>query len=145
MAIDGSTFLATVRPALEKGNPRMLESAVSSRWNVLELCQLLQHPDVDVRRVAAVTIGFVGDMACVPCLTQSLQDIDEQVNQMADHGLWSIWFRRGGSLKAMQPFKQGASRLAAENYHGAISSFEEATRIDPQFAEAYNQCAIAHS
>ncbi|MCC7192621.1 MAG: tetratricopeptide repeat protein [Phycisphaeraceae bacterium] len=145
MTIDGSTFLATVRPALEKGNPRMLESVVSTRWNFLDLCQLLQNADVDVRRVAAVTLGFVGDMSCVPCLTRALHDTDEQVNQMADHGLWSIWFRRGGNVQAMQPFTQGTSRLAEENYQEAIKSFGEATRIDPHFAEAYNQCAIAHS
>jgi tetratricopeptide (TPR) repeat protein len=144
MAIDGCTFLTAVRPALEAGDPQALEHAVSSRWSVVELCRLLYHPEVDVRRVAAVTIGFVGDMSCVPCLTHALKDADEQVNHMADHGLWSIWFRRGGDPKAMEPFKRGASLLAAEEYERATHCFEESTRIDPRFAEAYNQNAMAH-
>ncbi len=54
---------------------------------------LLGDPDVDVRRVAAFTIGLVGDQSATACLAQALHDVDLQVNQMAEYGLMSIWFR----------------------------------------------------
>src|SRR5687768_10833297 len=143
MAIDGKTFLEVTRPVLESGDAHALAEAISKRWHVIELCQLLNHADVDVRRVAAVSIGFVGDMSTVPCLARSLRDSDEQVNHMAEHGLWSIWFR-GGSPKAARPFREGIAMLGAESYQRAIECFREASRLDPDFAEAYNQCALAH-
>lgn len=143
MAIDGTTFLEIVRPALKDGDAQSLAALVAARWQVNDLCSLLVSPNVDVRRVAAVVIGLVGDMSSAPCLLQALQDGDEQVNQMAEHGLWSIWFR-SGSPHAAKPFREGVAMLGAEAYQRAVECFEEASRIDPNFGEAYNQCAIAH-
>jgi tetratricopeptide (TPR) repeat protein len=143
MSSDGSTFLQAVRPALEKGDARELARVVARGWSAESLCGFLQHPNVDVRRVAAVALGLVGDMKVAPCLALALRDIDEQVTQMAEHGLWSIWFR-SGNLKAAKPFREGVTMLGAEAYQKAIECFRDATRIDPDFAEAFNQCAIAH-
>jgi tetratricopeptide (TPR) repeat protein len=143
MSSDGSTFLQAVRPALEKGDARELARVVAKGWSAESLCGFLQHPNVDVRRVAAVALGLVGDRKVVACLSLALRDIDEQVNQMAEHGLWAIWFR-GCSLKAIKPFRDGTTMLGKEAYQTAIECFREAARIDPEFAEAYNQCAIAH-
>lgn len=143
MPSDGSTFLANVRPALEKGDARELARVVARGWSAEQLCGFLHSPDTDVRRVTAFALGLVGDMKVVPCLSLALRDADEQTNQMAEHGLWSIWFR-SGNLKAAKPFREGVTMLGAEAYQKAIECFREATRIDPEFAEAYNQCAIAH-
>jgi tetratricopeptide (TPR) repeat protein len=98
---------------------------------------------VDVRRVAAVTLGMVGDMQVAGCLTRALRDEDEQVNQMAEYALWSIWFR-AGDPKAVRPFCQGISALSAEAYTQAIEHFHQASIADPTFAEVYNQQGIAH-
>ncbi len=143
ISVDPKEFLEVTLPALRSGDAAALAQAVRVRWKARELCPLLRNADADVRRVAAVTMGLVGDMRAVSCLTGALHDPDPQVNQMAEHGLWSIWFR-SGDVKAHQPFREGVAMLAAESYQAAVQCFEKATRIDPMFAEAFNQRAIAH-
>ena len=143
MSVNAKQFLEVVRPALEGGEAARLAQAVRYRWRPRQLCSLLRNPDRDVRRVAAVVLGLVGDLACVGCLARALHDEDDQVNEMAEHGLWSIWFR-SGDPRASTPFRQGVSLLEAECYEEAIKKFRLASRIDPEFSEAYNQCAIAH-
>jgi tetratricopeptide (TPR) repeat protein len=141
--IDGNEFLAVALPAIKSGDAEQLAAAIGQRWRPGDLCPLLDNANVDVRRVVAVTLGLVGDRRVLGCLTQALHDPDAQVNHMAEHGLWSIWMRLG-SPQAAGPFRQGVAQLTQEAYDLAVASFQEATAIDPQFAEAHNQCAIAY-
>ncbi len=143
MKIDPSRFLVVTRPALEAGDAVALADAVSKRWMAWEVAGLLNNPDVDVRRVAAVTLGLIGGRKELPSLVEALRDADAQVNRMAEHGVWSIWFRLGKPA-AMGPFREGVSRMSAEQYKPAIECFERARRHDSRFAECYNQCAMAH-
>jgi tetratricopeptide (TPR) repeat protein len=141
-AIDPQAFLDITRPALASGSAGELAKTILAHWKPADLCPLLNHANVNVRRVVAIGLGLVGDRSVVGCLGLALRDEDEQVNQMAEHGLWSIWFR-SGDCKAARPFRQGVAMLSAESYPLAIEKFNEAIAIDPRFAEAYNQCAIA--
>jgi tetratricopeptide (TPR) repeat protein len=141
--IDAQEFLNVALPAIRTGDAEKLASAIGRRWTPADLCPLLEHGEVDVRRVVAITLGLVGDRRVLGCLINSLHDPDEQVNHMAEHGLWSIWMRLG-SPQASGPFRQGVAQLTQEAYELAVASFEEAIAIDPQFAEAHNQCAIAY-
>lgn len=141
--IDARQFLDQVIPAIAAGDPSSLARIVRRHWRLGQLCQLLSHPHVNVRRVAAIALGMVGNRRVLKCLTRALKDPDEQVAQMAEHALWSIWFR-SGSPQAAQPFRQGVLLLGKEAYQPAIEYFRIAAQIDPQFAEAFNQCAIAH-
>jgi tetratricopeptide (TPR) repeat protein len=143
IAVDPDEFLNAVRPALQKQDVKGLAQCVRTRWRNEQIRGLLVHANVDVRRTAALALGLVGDMADAPALTCALQDNDEQVNQLVEHALWSVWFRacKGGACK---PFHQGLAHIATESYQAAIDSFEQAQSLDPTFAESYNQCAIAH-
>lgn len=141
--IDTGEFLEVVRQPLADGDADRLAQAVRSRWTPRQVCGLLRHRDVDIRRVAAVVAGMVGDQRSVHCLARSLHDPDGQVNELAEHSLWSIWFR-SGSPQATVPFSRGVEALSAERYAEAVQQFEKAALIDPTFAEAHNQCAIAH-
>jgi tetratricopeptide (TPR) repeat protein len=64
------------------------------------------------------------------------------VNQMAEHALWSIWFRCG-SGPANTELCRGTKALNARNFAVAIAHFDRAIELDEDFAEAYNQRAIA--
>ncbi|MFA9479087.1 tetratricopeptide repeat protein [Phycisphaerales bacterium AB-hyl4] len=141
--IEPQHFLDVVRPPLAQGDAAELARAVLERWSARDVCVLLQCPQQDVRRVAAVVIGLVGDGSCIGCLTHALHDTDEQVNQMAEHGLWSIWFR-ASQPAAAQPFHEGVALLSMECQDDAIRKFTQAIDADPDFAEAYNQRSIAH-
>lgn len=141
--VDPKQLMEVAKPGLQAGDAVRLAQDVTRRWRASDLCPLLRHASPDVRRVTAVIIGLVGDMTSVPCLARRLRDSDEQVNQMAEHGLWSIWFR-SGDPQAACALRSGVTLIGAEKYKQALVQFQAALRIDPDYAEAYNQCAIAH-
>lgn len=136
-------FLQAVTPALNRGDVEALRDEVNRRWVPTDLCELLKHADLDVRRTAVVTLGLVGDRGIVGCLTRCLHDDDDQVHQFAEDALWSIWFR-SGKCEAAAKFREAAVALTQDEYGRAIELFREASAIDPEFAEAHNQLAIAH-
>ena len=135
-------FLAVARPALEHGDPQLVAEAFAQRWAPAELAPLVQHPDVIVRRVAAMALGLVGDLSVAGPLARALHDIDDQVYQYAHDSLWSIWFRASRPCAA-QPFEAGIAHMEAGRYTAATQSFTDAIEVDPDFAEAYNQRAMA--
>lgn len=141
-SIDPAQFLATAQSALASGNAEVLAQRIGSRWKPGAICKLLEHADADVRRVTAIVLGLVGDQSSVGCLARALHDSDSQVNEMAEHAMWSIWFR-SCAPEATASFREGMALLASECYDAAIDNFRLTLRIDPAFAEAYNQCGIA--
>ena len=136
-------FLETVKPALERGDIQALRDRVLQRWAPRSLCPLLQLPDLNLRRTVVVTLGVIGDREVVGMLTRCLHDPDDQVHQFAEDALWSIWFR-GGKPAAAEHFQNGTAALAEEKYARAADEFAIAAHHDPDFAEAYNQLAIAY-
>ncbi len=142
-AVDADVFMQVVRPALERSDMGKLDRLVRSRWRPRQLAYLLKHDDVNIRRVAALTLGVVGNSTVIGCLARALGDSDEQVHREAEQGMWSIWFR-GCNAEASRPFHDGMELLGTKSYGRAVERFEEAATIDSDFAEAHNQCAIAH-
>lgn len=136
-------FLEVVRPAIDSGDADALARAVKRRWTAKQICCLLGHSDSDLRATVVVTLGVVGDRSIVGCLIRCLHDADARVNQFAEDALWSIWFRIGDAA-ACEPFHRGVMSLAEDDLSAAVEAFEQAVDADPEFAEAYNQLAIAH-
>ncbi|MEO1235677.1 MAG: tetratricopeptide repeat protein [Planctomycetota bacterium] len=141
--LDAKTFLEAVAPALEAGDAEALSRTVRERWAPSQLCGLLSHADADVRRTAVVVLGIIGAGCEVGCLTRCLRDDDEQVHRFAEDALWSIWFR-GGKPDAAARFRAGVLAMTDDNFRGAVKHFDAALALDPEFAEAFNQLAIAH-
>lgn len=142
--INVEEFVRRVKPALESASAEELARIVRQRWCPRQICGLLQHERTDVRKLACVALGLVGDLSVVNCLSEALKDADQRVSELAEHGMWSIWFR-SGSEQATPFFKRGLAALEHENPREAIFWFQQAHCVDPHFAEAYNQCAIAHA
>ena len=142
-AIDADIFMQVVSPALEDSDLAKLGRLVRCRWRPRQLAHLVRHDDVHIRRTAALTLGIVGDSTVIGCLARALVDSDDQVHRVAEQGMWSIWFR-GGDPEASRPFHEGMELLGQQTYARAAEQFETAVRIDPEFAEAHNQCAIAY-
>jgi len=141
--IQADEFLNAVTPALNRGDVEALRDEVNRRWKPADLCCLLGHVDLDTRRTAVVTLGVVGDRGVVGCLSRCLHDDDAQVHQFAEDALWSIWFRTG-KCAAAEEFRAGVTALTEDDYPAAVDAFNRALDLDPEFAEAYNQLAIAH-
>jgi tetratricopeptide (TPR) repeat protein len=141
-AIEPQTFVSVVRPLLESNDPRGLVHAIQTRWNTGQVVALLTSPDHDVRKVALVCLAMVGDRGCIDAVQAQLADPDPTLNEMAEHALWSIWCRLG-SPAANAELCRGSKAMACKCTDTAIEHFDNAISADPQFAEAYNQRAIA--
>lgn len=141
--IDSEQFIRIVMPALESRDADELAQIVKSHWSKDELCELLTHGTLDARKVVCLTLGLVGCKECTNCLVCALQDNDPVVTELAEHALWSIWFRCGQCC-AMHAFKRGLDALEHHDYQQAVEHLTETTVLDDSFAEAFNQRAIAH-
>ena len=141
--IDSDLFLSVVRPALEQADVQSLCDTVCRNWSPLQLCRLMHEGSSDARRVVCLTLGLVGDMQVSQCLTDALRDDDDQMAKMAEHALWSIWFR-AGSPTVTAEFKAALDAMERGHHAAAVEKFHEVIEIDANFAEAFNQCAIAH-
>ena len=142
-AVSSDEFLSVARPALEKSCPKALAETVARRWGPDQLCHMLQHDHRDVRKVACVTLGLIGSREQVHGLMQVLRDPDPHLNKLADDALCSIWCRAGRS-QAQRCFRQGLLVMHQERPEEAIQWFGRAQQVDPLFAEALHQRAIAH-
>jgi tetratricopeptide (TPR) repeat protein len=140
--IDPGQFVATVQPVLECRDAQRLLTFLKSRWTGPQIIQLLRSGHEDARKVAALCLSLVGCNTCIPEIAPLLQDDDPVVNQLAEHAMWSIWFR-GGSPDANHQLARGAQALCRRDTLHAISHFDRAIQYSADFSEAYNQRAIA--
>jgi tetratricopeptide (TPR) repeat protein len=142
--LNPSAFVSTVRPFLQANDTTGLADLVRATWSRDQIGRLLDSTDVDARKVAALCLGLVGGRRCVDRLCPMLADPDPVVHQMAEHALWSIWFRLGATPAANTALCRGARALGDRDFARAIAHFDAALEADPNFAEGYNQRAIAH-
>jgi len=143
LSVDPKAFVATVKPVLERKDLPGLLALLKSRWTAAQIVSLLVGKDCDARKVAALSLGLVGGKCCLNELAQQLKDPDPMVNQMVEHAMWSIWFRGGGCDEANHHVCRGAKAIDRGDYEHAITHFNQALQICPEFAEAYNQRALA--
>jgi tetratricopeptide (TPR) repeat protein len=142
-AINPQEFISTLEPSLSQGKMDEALLQVKNRWTGPQIVNLLQNKSADVRKVAALALSLVGDHASIQPLAVALHDADPMVSQVAEHALWSVWFRLG-KPRAVCLVKCGNNHMHHGNYVSAIERFTQAILEDSQFAEAYNQRAIAN-
>jgi tetratricopeptide (TPR) repeat protein len=141
--IDPCKFVAAVKPRLEANDMEGLLCLLKTTWTPDQIVSLLGCDSCDARKVAALALSLVGGKCCTPPLIEQLRDPDRVVNEMAEHALWSIWFR-SSTPEANHQLARGSQALERRDFDHAIEHFDRAIEIDPHFAEAYNQRAIAH-
>ncbi len=139
--IDSAVFVAAVRPLLARQDLSGLVCLLRRRWSQHQIAELFQDPDPDVRKIAGLSFGLIASGTCLPKILPLLRDPDVVVNQMAEHALWSAWFRMG-SPEANREVNQGSQALNRRDYEDAIDHFTHAIEIDPNFGEAFNQRTI---
>ncbi|HVT90854.1 MAG TPA: tetratricopeptide repeat protein [Tepidisphaeraceae bacterium] len=140
-SVDPDQFVRTVQPVLERKDLPGLLGLLKRLWTAEQMVSLLASRHCDARKVAALSLSLVGCDKCLPALAQQLKDPDPMVNQMAEHAMWSIWFR-GGSQEANHHVCRGAKAIDRGDYAHAITHFDQAIQICPNFPEAYNQRAL---
>ena len=140
--IDPDAFVRTVQPVLERRDLTALHEFLRQRWTSDQIISLLKSECCDARKVAALCLSLVGCNRCLDELARQLRDTDPMVNQMAEHAMWSIWFR-GGSAEANHQLTRGVLAVDRGDIEHAIKHFDKAITISPEFAEAYNQRGLA--
>jgi len=142
-AIDPCRFVESVTPLLESQDLEGLLCHLKKNYTPDQITSLLSCPDCDARKVAALALSLVGRSCCIPAVAERLKDPDPMTNQMAEHALWSIWFRCG-SAGANEELARGTQCLSDRKFDCAFKHFGRAVELSPDFAEAYNQRAIAY-
>jgi tetratricopeptide (TPR) repeat protein len=143
--IEPQSFVSVVRPLLESNDTHGLLRTLQLRWSCGQIARLLNQSDssdADARKVALLCLAMVGDRGCLEAVQSQLLDVDSTINQLAEHALWSIWFRLG-SPEANEQLCRGARLMSYRKLPAAIACFDKAITIDRDFAEAFNQRAIA--
>jgi tetratricopeptide (TPR) repeat protein len=143
-AIDPSQFVELVEPLLARQDLSGLLQLLKTRWSPEQIRDLMRSPHTDARKVALLALALVGPTCCVEELSFQLKDSDAIIQELAEHALWAIWIRSGKTCEANQLVCKGADALTRREFEKAIELFNGAIRSDPDFAEAYNQRAIAY-
>ena len=118
-------------------------SNVSRFYTVGTLERLTLSDRLDVRRSAALALGFLGDQESNVAFSRLLRDEDRTVRMIAENGLRSIWARAGSDANR-QMLRTVMRLILAKQYEEAIAKATELIEHAPKFAEAWNQRAIAH-
>jgi tetratricopeptide (TPR) repeat protein len=143
-AIDPIQFVQLVKPLLEAKDLRGLLCLLKSRWTPAAIIELLKSDQADARKVALLALGLVGEPRCASELAGQLRDPDPMINGMAEHALWSLWFRAGKNDHANRQLSLAPQAMSRRDFAAALACCDAAIQIDPDFAEAYNQRAIVH-
>jgi tetratricopeptide (TPR) repeat protein len=139
--IDPDAFLRRVTPLMESKDLPGLVATCRAHWTPEQIVSLLASDHPDARKVAACALSLVGTRCCLPPLARMLREPDPVVNSLAEHAMWSIWFRLGPA-EANRQLARGAQALNDKNLEHAEAHFGKAIEIAPDFAEPYNQRAI---
>lgn len=142
--IEPCQFVQLVKPLLEAKDMHGLLTLLKTRWSPQQVVDLLKSGDADARKVALLALGLIGEPRCAVELARELRDPDPMVNGMAEHALWSVWFRAGKNCQANRQLVHAAEAMSKREFDTALACCDQAVSLDPDFAEAYNQRAIAH-
>ena len=125
------------------GDIEKLKKLLSTKYTINDLIDYLEHNDPLVSRTSAAALGLIADMNAAPALVESLKSRDVRTAINAETALWSIWSRSGDEL-VDELLNTGKDYLKTEDYFDAIDTFTKVIEAVPDFAEGYNQRAIAY-
>lgn len=107
------------------------------------LQRLTRHASREIRRAAALALGFLGDYDSNHALGCALLDPDRTVRTIAENGIRTIWTRAGNEAERQELaviIRLNAAQLHREVVARATKLIERA----PWFAEAWHQRAVAY-
>jgi tetratricopeptide (TPR) repeat protein len=102
----------------------------SGQWDAQAVCAALG------------VIGHRGDVSHCPLLARLLHSDDCDICAAAEQALWTLWLRSGGAV-AQSRLCRAVQLMQAERFPQALALLDTLIEDRPDFAEAYNQRAIA--
>ena len=128
---------------LDSNDTAAFISNVSRFYTIGTLERLALSDRTEVRRSAALALGFLGDQGNNIIFSDLLRDEDRTVRMLAENGMRSIWTRAGSDANR-QMLRAVMRLISAKQYEEAVAKATELIEHAPKFAEAWNQRAIAH-
>lgn len=120
-----------------------LKELLTSKYSENDLMDYLQSDDPLVGRAAATALGLIGSLNVVPALVENLKNDDLRACLNTEIALWNVW-SRSGNESVDKMLKAGKRALKNENFSEAVEQFTAVIQASPNFAEGYNQRAIAY-
>ncbi|MCP4250127.1 MAG: tetratricopeptide repeat protein [bacterium] len=136
-------FVASVLGHLRRDDPDGLRDELDAGWSNELLVEFLHGDDDDTAKVAAACLGVAGSIEHSAALAGALHHDDAVMVAVAEHALWQIWFRSARPPACIK-VARSAHLIAQQRYTEARHLLDDAIALDPDFAEAYNQRAIAY-
>ena len=126
-----------------QGQREKLKQLLLQNYTQENLIGYLTHEVAPTPQAAAYALGIIGDEEAITPLVKALQYSDPDMRSNAEQALWAIWFR-SGDKSVDDMLQKGAEHIKKEQYTEAVDLLTEITQIAPDFAEGYNQRAIAY-
>jgi tetratricopeptide (TPR) repeat protein len=115
---------------------------VSTRYTEGTLARLIESGNTQARRAAVLALGLFGSYNTNQAVARGLRDGDLTVRRLANDALWAIWFR-ADTAENNKTLEQVSRLLGRHRPDQAIALATRLIERAPNFAEAYNQRAIA--
>ena len=120
-----------------------LKQLLSDNYSETDLAAYLHSKEPLLGRAAGFALRLIGSSDAIPALVDALKNKDRGTRFNAEYALWEIWSHSGDdAVDAM--LEDGKNLLKNEAYQQAVECFTTIIETDPNFAEGYNQRAIAY-
>ena len=120
-----------------------LKRLLISNYSEADLAAYLHSKEPLLGRAAGFALRLVGSSKAIPALVDALKNSDRGTRFNAEYALWEIWSHSGDDAVDVM-LENGKDLLKNEAYQQAVECFTAVIETDPNFAEGYNQRAIAY-
>ena len=139
---NGSSELAKLM-FKNSGDDETLKRLLSDNYSETDLIDYLHSKEPLVGRAAGFALRLIGSSNAIPALVDALKNNDRGTRFNAEYALWEIWSHSGDDA-VDRMLEDGKNLLKNEAYQQAVECFTAVIETDPNFAEGYNQRAIAY-
>lgn len=142
---DTTLLVESFETVLKDRDVEAFRTRVDARYPEESLTRILtSSPDVRARRAAALAAGLSASFRVSnAAVAKGLKDGDPAVRNLTENALWAIWFR-AGTPEHNKAVAEVSQLIAERELDRAIEKATKLIEKAPDFAEAYNQRAIAH-
>ncbi len=139
----GSLLVGFYEQFLRDHDVDRFRQEVCARYTEATLGRLIQSTDINDRRASVLALGLIGSFGANDEVGRALRDADPTVRNLAENALWAIWFR-AGTPENNERLQKIQALIGQGQYTQALSQATKLIADAPNFAEAYNQRAIAY-
>ena len=136
-------FVSEIRPFLETCEADSLIGHLRKYWPNTLLRDLLFCGDDETVKVALLCLSLTGTMEDTPGIASLLPLADAFTRHLAEHALWSIWFR-ASDHKANMALRRAVQLMGENRLNEALARLSDLLDSHPGFAEAHNQRATIY-